>query len=157
MIKWARREYLTREKVVCSKLKRGKLKTKKLLKILGILGEQESSVQEAEQVWSWRNMYLPVTITASTPENKYLVGSMRHKESQATISKSSHVQWSFIQQKPNLCLQSCSLDNTLNKPWHSAWESFNIRQKLGLFVLGVTHISTLPTVCIKLMWIDGWV
>ena len=156
MIKWARREYLTREKVVCSKLKRGKLKTKKLLKILGILGEQESSVQEAEQVWSWRNMYLPVTITASTPENKYLVGSLRHKESQATISKSSHVQWSFIQQKVHLCLRPCSLDNTLNRP-SSAWESFNIRQKLGLFVLGVTHISNLPTVCVKLMRVGGWV
>ena len=47
----------------CSKLKRGKLKTKKLLKIT-ILGEQEHSVQSADrtkavQVWSWGKMYYP--------------------------------------------------------------------------------------------------
>ena len=47
----------------CSKLKKGKLKTKKLLKIT-ILGEQEHSVQSADrtkvvQVWRWGNMYLP--------------------------------------------------------------------------------------------------
>ena len=46
----------------CSKLKKGKLKTKKLLKIT-ILGEQEHSVCSADrtktvQVWRWRNMYL---------------------------------------------------------------------------------------------------
>ena len=35
----------------CSKLKKGKLKTNKLLKLLGILDEQ--------QVWNCRNMYLP--------------------------------------------------------------------------------------------------
>ena len=75
------REYLSREKGICSKLQEGKLKTKKLLKILGILDEHEPSVQSAEQVWSWRNIYLPsktrkVAITASTSENKYLVGSM---------------------------------------------------------------------------------
>ena len=45
----------------CSKLKKGKLKTKKLLKIT-ILDEQEPSVQSADrtkavQVWSWGNMY----------------------------------------------------------------------------------------------------
>ena len=59
------------------------------------------------------------------------------------MSESSHVQWCFIQQKVHLCLQPCSLDNTLNRP-SSEWESFNIMQKLGLFVLGVTHISNLP-------------
>ena len=47
----------------CSKLKKGKLKTIKSLKIT-ILGEQEHSVQlvertEAVQVWHWRNTYLP--------------------------------------------------------------------------------------------------
>ena len=46
----------------CSKLKKGKLKTKKLLKIT-ILGEQDHSVQSADrtkavQVWPWGNMYL---------------------------------------------------------------------------------------------------
>ena len=47
----------------CSKLKKRKLKTKKLLKIT-ILDEQEPSGQSADrtkavQVWSWGNMYLP--------------------------------------------------------------------------------------------------
>ena len=46
-----------------SKLKRGKLKTKKLLKIT-ILGEQEHSIQSVDrnntvQVWCRENMYLP--------------------------------------------------------------------------------------------------
>ena len=44
----------------CSKLKKGKLKTKKLLKIT-IIDEQEPSVQSADkikevQVWNSRNM-----------------------------------------------------------------------------------------------------
>ena len=43
---------------------------------------------------------------------------------------------------------------TLNRP-SSAWESFNIWQKRCLFVLGITQISNLPTVCIKLMWVGG--
>ena len=41
--------------------------------------------------------------------------------------------------KAYLCLRPCSLDNRLNRP-SNAWESFNIRQKLGLFVLGVIHM-----------------
>ena len=44
----------------CSKLKKGKLKTKKLFKIT-ILDEQEPSVQSADrakavQIWSWGNL-----------------------------------------------------------------------------------------------------
>ena len=44
----------------CSELKKGKLKTKKLLKIT-IIDEQEPSVQSADkikevQVWNWGNM-----------------------------------------------------------------------------------------------------
>ena len=40
-----RREYLSREKeIVVQKLKKGKLKTKKLLKLLRLLDEQEPSV-----------------------------------------------------------------------------------------------------------------
>ena len=130
-----------------------------MLKLPGILNEQESSVQYAEQVWSWGNMYLP-------KHGKWLSQHLAmclkilvpcQKEPQATISESSHVQWSFIQQKAHLCLRPCSLDNTLNRP-SSAWESFNVRQKLGLFVLGVVHhISNLPTVCIILMRVGGWV
>ena len=45
----------------CSKLKKGQLKTKSMLK-LTILGEQEHSLQpagKAVQVWRWWNMYLP--------------------------------------------------------------------------------------------------
>ena len=47
----------------CSKLKKGNIKTKKLLKIT-ILDEEEPSVQledrvKAVQVLSWGNMYLP--------------------------------------------------------------------------------------------------
>ena len=55
--------YLSREKEgnCCSKLKKGKLKTKKLLKTT-TLGEQDHSVQSADrtkavQVWPWGNMY----------------------------------------------------------------------------------------------------
>ena len=40
------------------------------------------------------------------------------------MPESSHVQWSFIQQKAHLRLQPCTLDNTLNRP-SSAGESFN--------------------------------
>ena len=75
-----------------------------------------------------------VTVTASISENKLWAPCQNEKESQATISESSHVQWSFIQQKAHLYLRRlCNLDNTQNRP-SSAWESFNIRQKLGLFV-----------------------
>ena len=47
----------------CSKLKKGKLKTKNLLKITKF-DEQDPSVQSADrtkavQVWSWGNMCLP--------------------------------------------------------------------------------------------------
>ena len=49
--------------------------------------------------------------------------------------------WSFIQQKVHLCLRPSSLDDTLNRP-SSTWESFKIRQKLGLFVFkGHSHIE----------------
>ena len=76
-------------------------------------------------------------------ENKSWI--LCQKESQATISEGSHVQWSFVQQKSHLRLQPCSLGNTLNRPF-SAWESFDIREKLVLFVLGVTqNISNLTT------------
>ena len=85
-------------------------------------------------------------------ENRWWVPCQ--KESQATISERSHVQVSFIQQKAHLCLRPCSLDDTLNRP-SSAWESFNNRQKLGLFVLAVTHTSNLLTVYVKLMQVGG--
>ena len=96
-----------------------------------------------------------VAVTVSIPENNSWVPCQ--KKSQATISEGSHIQLSFIEQKVHVCLRPCSLDNTLNRT-SSAWESFNIRQKLGLLVLGVTHhISNLPTVCVKLMRMSGWV
>ena len=69
----------------CSKLKKRKLKTKKLLKIT-ILDEQEPSVQSADrtkavQVWSWGNMYLPKPGKLSSSQHLYniwkqIVGSM---------------------------------------------------------------------------------
>ena len=93
-----------------------------------------------------------VAVTALS-ENKYWVPCQ--KESQATKSEISHVQWSFIHQKVHLCLRPCSLDNILNRPY-SGWENFNIRRKLDLLVLGVTHISTLRTVCVKLMGLALW-
>ena len=45
-----RRDYLSREKEIsyCLKLKKGKLKTKKFVKLLDILDEQELSVKQAE-------------------------------------------------------------------------------------------------------------
>ena len=52
--------------------------------------------------------------------------------------------------KSAIMLQLCSLDNT-EQTISSARESFNtIRQKLGLFILGVVHILNLHRVCIKL-------
>ena len=58
------RRYLSREKeAIVQNLKKGKLKTKKLLKIT-IVDEQEPSVQSADrakavQTWSWGNIFLP--------------------------------------------------------------------------------------------------
>ena len=142
----------------CSKLKKGKLKTKKLLKItryirwtraLSTISRASLKLRKYVFTKTWK-----VAATASISENKLLVPCQ--KESRATTSESSNVQWFSIQQKVYFCLRPCSLDNTLNKP-SSAWESFNIRQKLGLFVLGVTHMSNLPTDCVKLMRVGGWV
>ena len=41
--------------------------------------------------------------------------------------------------KSALMFTTMQPNNTLNRP-SSAWQSFNIRQKLGLFVLGVIHM-----------------
>ena len=54
-------EYLSREKELLFEIKKGKLKTEKLLKI-AILDEQEPSRQSADrtkavQVWSWVCIY----------------------------------------------------------------------------------------------------
>ena len=57
------KEYLPKERklLYCSKLKKGKLKTKKLLKMT-MLDGQKSAVESADktkavQVWIWGNMY----------------------------------------------------------------------------------------------------
>ena len=120
---------IQRKRNYCSKLKKGKLKNWKTL--LSILDEKEPSVQSTEQVWSWGNTYfnLPsktwkVIVTASISENKYLVGSMPGRTPSNNIWK--YLKWSFIQQKGHLSLWPCSIDNTLNRPSSSAWESFNI-------------------------------
>ena len=139
----------------CSKLKKGKLKTKKLLKItwyirwtraLSTISRASLKLRKYVFIKTWRKLAVTTSISLK-------INSGFHPE---RIPSNNHVQWSFIQQKAHLCLRPCSLDNTLNRP-SSAWESFNIRQKLGLFVLGVTHISNLPTVCVKLMRVGGWV
>ena len=105
---------------------------------------------------SWGNMYLAKQGKWPS-QHLYLkikiVGSSQ-KESQATLSESSHFQWSFIQQKVHLCLWPCSPDNKLNRP-SGAWETF-IRQKLGLLVSkGHWHIESSH----RLRQIDpsGWV
>ena len=57
--------------------------------------------------------------------------------------------------KSAIMLQLCSLDNT-EQTISSARESFNIiRQKQGLFILGVVHILNLQRVCTKLTH-DTW-
>ena len=148
-----------------SKLKKEKLKTIiKSLKIT-IFGEQEHSVQstdrtKAVQAWRWGNICLPKPRKWPS-EHLYLkinVGSMLGRIPSNNIWKQSHhAQWCFILQKVHLCLQPCSLDNTLNRI-SSAWESFNIRQKLDLLVFGATHIlNLLPTVWVKLTQVRGWV
>ena len=59
--------------------------------------------------------------------------------------------------KKRIYVYERSLDNiaiyTVNR---GAWKSFNVWQKPGLFVLGVIHISNLPTVCVKLTQVGGW-
>ena len=129
-----------------------------------MLVKQEPSVQSADRikavpVWSRGNMYLTKPGKGLSPEsiskNKYWIPWL--KESQTTISESSHIQWCFIQQKAHLCFRPYNLDNIpLNRP-SIAWESLNITQKLGLFLLGATHILNLPKVCIKLMQVVEWV
>ena len=59
--KWGGNTYPGKRKLAsyCSNLKKEwTLKTKKLLQLLGILDEQEPSVQPIEKVWSWGNIYL---------------------------------------------------------------------------------------------------
>ena len=145
----------------CSKLKKGKLKTKKLLKIRwtrAVSTISRASLKLKKYVFTkrWKvavtaqHLYLKINTgfhARKNPKQQYL---------KVTISESSHVQWSFIQQKVHLCLRPCSLDNTLtDHPVHEKVLTF--RQKLDMFVLGVTHISNLPTVCVKLMQVGGWV
>ena len=107
----------------------------------------QQSKSEVEEIYICQNMEIGCHRIYIWKE---IVGSMPERIPSNIISESSHVQWSFIQQKAHLCLRPCSLDNTLNRP-SSAWESFNVREKLGLFDLRVTHISNLPTVCVKLI------
>ena len=121
--KWGGNTYPGERKLLFE-IKKGRLKTRKYV---------------FTKPGKWPSQYLYLKVNSGfrakkNPKQKYLW--------------SSHVEWCFIQQKAHLCLWPCSLDNTLNRP-SSALESFNIRQKLGLFVLGVTHILNLPTVCVK--------
>ena len=68
----------------------------------------------------------------------------------------SRVKWSFIQQKIHLCLQPFSLDNTLNRP-SSAWESFNIRQKLARSVCFRVHSDIGSSHSLRQIDVSRWV
>ena len=128
-----------------------------------ILGEQEHSVKSADrtklvQVWCWRNMYLPKSGKWPS-QHLYLKKNSgfhaRENPKQQYLKVAMLNDASFSKKRIYLCLKPCSLDNTLNRP-SSAWESFDIRQKLSKN-LGVTHILNLPSVCIKLTQAGGWV
>ena len=111
-----------------------------------MLDEQEPSVQSWEQVGSWGNMYLPKHGKCSSQHLYVKINSgfharMRKNKFQTTRSENNRVQWSFIQQKAHLCFRPCSQDNTLNRS-SSAWESLNIRKKLGRFVFFRGHLAT---------------
>ena len=79
------------------------------------------------------------------------------KESQGTMSESSHVQWCFHSAKSTFMFTTMQPRYITEQTIRVVRESFNIRQKLGLFVLGFTHILNLPTVCIKVTRVCGWV
>ena len=80
------------------------------------------------------------------------------KESQAKISESSQVQWSLIQKKRIYVNDHAAyITHWTHHPVHDKKVLIlNIRQKLG-FRLGVTDISNLPAVCIKLLRVAGWI
>ena len=131
----------------CSKLKKGKLKTKKLLKITRYIRWPRAASTISRASLKLRKYVFTktwnVVVTTSISENKY-VPCQKEKFQATIIAESSHVQWSFIQQKVHLCLRPCSLDNSLSKPC-SAWEIFNIRQKLGLLICFRGHSLNLLT------------
>ena len=75
----------------------------------------------------------------SKSENKKWVSCQ--KESQATISESSLVQGSLIQQKAHLCLRQCNLDNTMNRRIQCA-RKFYIKEKTKpVYFRGQSHIK----------------
>ena len=131
----------------CSKLKKGKLKTKKLLKITRYIRWPRAASTISRASLKLRKYVFTktwnVVVTTSISENKY-VPCQKEKFQATIIAESSHVQWSFIQQKVHLCLRPCSLDNSLSKPC-SAWEIFNIREKLGLLICFRGHSLNLLT------------
>ena len=133
-----------------------------MLKIT-ILDEQEPSVQSADrtkavQVWSWGNMYLSKpgkwpSQHASISENKY---SVPCKESQATISQNSHVCSVMLHSAKSACVyvydHVAQIIHLTDHPMH---EKCLILGKSQPY-LGVTHISTLPTVSSNWRkWVDG--
>ena len=150
----------------CSKLKKGKLKTKKSLKITSyiIRWTREPSVQSAEQVWSWGNMYLPKHAKWSSQQhllylkmNKSSGFHARENPKQQYLNVVTFSDPSFS--KKHIYVYDHKAKITHHWTDHTVHEKvcFIIRQKLGLFVLGITHISNLSTICIKLMWVGGWV
>ena len=116
---------------LCSKLKKGQLKTKKLLKIT-ILGEQEHSVQSADrnkavQIWPWGNMYLPKPVKWPSQHLYLQINSGFHarknpKQQYLKVVTSRSVMLHSAKKAPMFTTMQCSLDNTPNRP-SSAWES----------------------------------
>ena len=132
-----------------------------MLKLLGILDELEPSVQPAEQVWSWGNIYLPKPGKWPSQHIYLKINSGYHarknpKQQYLKVVTSRSVMLHSAKSALMFTIMQAYLDNTMNRP-PSAWESFNIiSQKLGLFVLGVTHILNLPTACVILTQVGGW-
>ena len=85
-----RRECLSGEKeIIVFGIKKGKLKLKPCQKLLGILDEQDpSSVQSAEQVWSWGNVKHGEWLSQHLDLYLKINKGFHAKESQAIISQS---------------------------------------------------------------------
>ena len=51
--------------------------------------------------------------------------------------------------------QAAQITHGIDHPVHG--ENFNISQKRGFFLWVHSHIESFHIVCIKLMWVSGWV
>ena len=138
----------------CSKLKKGKLKTKKLLKITRYIRWTRalSTISRASlklrkyvfiKTWKWSSQHLYLKINSGfharkDPKQQYLKVVTYSDPSSST----KHI---YVYD---------------HAAWITHWTDHPVHEKvlkLGLFVSGVTHISNLTTVCVKLMRVGGWV